>query len=614
MAGKSAALLYFILFLSSGLTAQSYTKDQFSKRVDETASAIKKAEKTYKSIEKEVKRHFPEGKRKSPLYLVIRDDFMEYRGIMKRLNEYNISIDRNSDKFSKLFGGVFKGKDVISTEDEEFSQVLKLAKELEEALSESLNDLARAAPLGNVHRPILDKIVDIERFRDDLNGQINAVSRDIERSSRENGRMLRLFKKSGEGVTDFGIFRNADSVRTKLLDEQSHLESLADSLKHQLNQTQHLLSGTAKRGEEMRVWETFSDISDNRNRLTQKIEKSIFRIEDVREELENLLKLMSEFGDILSEMDKDIALLQKNYQTAMKSLKQDSLRYSSLVKKMARGYTQEKTPYRELRTTFSEAESQAESAEETLMSMAKLRIDLIDHVSGMEGLKTDPGKYDRFKTIDRNFKDANKTGKKIIEKFDDAIEIFRGTIIEHFINTPEYWQLVYKVEFDKSLGGKETIEENFGYLFDPNELPAEDYHGRLISKYQLRLVKQKNRRQQKWNHHLLFSGEHDFPLEGFLLLSSDGTILVKADRDSITVEEETSKDGVVQFEWEVPVSQMERGQLLKEKDLTFRIHLLTATHRVNLTMYKKKIFRDYLIPDKRKQMWERIFQDKIEGG
>jgi hypothetical protein len=99
---------------------------------------------------------------------------------------------------------------------------------------------------------------------------------------------------------------------------------------------------------------------------------------------------------------------------------------------MARGYTQEKTPYRELRTTFSEAESQAESAEETLMSMAKLRIDLIDHVSGMEGLKTDPGKYDRFKTIDRNFKDANKTGKKIIEKFDDAIEIFRGTIIEHF--------------------------------------------------------------------------------------------------------------------------------------------------------------------------------------
>ena len=139
-----------------------------------------------------------------------------------------IGIVTNS---AKLFGGVFKGKDVISTEDEEFSQVLKLAKELEEALSESLNDLARAAPLGNVHRPILDKIVDIERFRDDLNGQINAVSRDIERSSRENGRMLRLFKKSGEGVTDFGIFRNADSVRTKLLDEQSHLESLADSLK-----------------------------------------------------------------------------------------------------------------------------------------------------------------------------------------------------------------------------------------------------------------------------------------------------------------------------------------------------------------------------------------------
>lgn len=99
-----------------------------------------------------------------------------------------------------------------------------------------------------------------------------------------------------------------------------------------------------------------------------------------------------------------------------------------------------------------------------------------------------------------------------------------------------------------------------------------------------------------------------------MLLSSDGTILVKADRDSIAVEEETSKDGVVQFEWEVPVSQMERGQLLKEKDLTFRIHLLTATHRVNLTMYKKKILRDYLIPDKRKQMWERIFQDKIEGG
>ena len=305
-----------------------------------------------------------------------------------------------------------------------------------------------------------------------------------------------------------------------------------------------------------------------------------------------------------------MVLLEKSYQNAMQSLKKDSLRYSSLMEKVPRGYTQEKPPYRELRATFGEAEATVRTAEITLKSMIKWRIDFIDHVSEMEGLKTDPGKYDRFKALNINFQDDYKTGKKTLKELDDAINAFREVIIEHFINTPEYWELLYKVEYDKSFGGNETVAENYGYLFDPNELPPKAYQGLMISSFQLKLVKTRERGQQSWSHHLIFSGDHDFPLEGFLLRSLDGVILVKADRDSITVEEEISKEDMIQFEWEIPVSLKQLGQMIKESELTLRVHLLTVTHRVNLTMYREKMFKDYLIPDERKQMWERIFRTK----
>lgn len=613
MFGKVAAHLCLILLFISVLNAQSYTNDQFSKRVDETASAINKAEKTYKDIEKEVKRHFPEGSRKSPIYLAIRDDFMVYREIMKRLNEYNVLLDRNSEKYSKLFGGIFGGKDVIAVEDEEFEQVKKLAVELEEMLEEALNDLARAAPLGNVHRTMLDRIVDIEKFRDDLNGQIRELIRDVEKSSRKNERTFRLFKQSETGMTEYGIYRNTDSVRINLIDAQQNFASLKDSIGLLQKQIQHMLSGMAKRGEEMRVWETYESISVERVRLTKGIEQGVSRIEKLREELENFVKLMSEFGDILTEMDKDIGLIHESYQNAVNSLEEDSLRNSSLIGKMARGYSLEKPPYRELIAAYKKAETTVGRAEAAIENMVESRLALINHVSGMKGLKTDPGKYDRFKELDRNFDSANKSGKKRLKELDDALEAFREVILENFLNTTEYWELVYEVESDKSFGGEETVAENFGYLFDLNELPAEAYHGQLISTLQLRLEKTRKRGQQSWSHQLVFSGEHDFPLEGFILRSPDGSILVKADRDSIAVEEEKNKEGIVQFEWEVPVSQSQLDQMIMEQELIFRVHLITTTHRVNLTLYRERIFRDYVVPEERKEMWQKILQDKIDG-
>ncbi len=204
---------------------------------------------------------------------------------MKRLNGYNISINKNSDKYSELFGGGLMGKKVISPEDEEFPQAKQLAGDLEQILAEALSDLARAAPLGNVHRTMLDKIIDIERFRDDLNGQIKIVNRDVERSSGENEQMFRLFKERVTGMTDYGIFRNADSVRTNLLDAQQNLASRKDSLRFLLDQTQQLLTGIAKRGEELRVWENFELISNERIRLTKRFDQGTSRVEELQEEL-----------------------------------------------------------------------------------------------------------------------------------------------------------------------------------------------------------------------------------------------------------------------------------------------------------------------------------------
>jgi len=611
LAGKISALLSFILLLSSGLTAQSYTKGQFSKRVDETASAVRKAEIKYRSIEKEVKRYFPAGTLKSPLYLVIRDDYMEYRKLLKEMNGSKVFMEKRNRKYNKLFGPLQRQNlDFLREEDEEYVQAKELAEELEETLTTTLDNLARSAPLGKVLRTILERVSGINDFIDELENQIRSSRRDLERSSRETAQVYRLFNKVGAKMSEYGVYRNADSVRTILQKIEKEHAATHDTLQILINQTQHLLTGTAKRGEELRVWDTFGEISGEKSRLSHKIEKSAFRIEDIRKDLENSLKLISEFGDILSEMDKDMVLLEKSYQNAMQSLKKDSLRYSSLMEKVPRGYTLEKPPYRELRATFSEAEATIRTAEITLKSMIKLRIDFIDHVSEMEGLKTDPGKYDRFKALNINFQDDYKTGKKTLKELDDAINAFREVIIEHFINTPEYWELLYKVEYDKSFGGNETVAENYGYLFDPNELPPKAHQGLMISSFQLKLVKTRERGQQSWSHHLVFSGDHDFPLEGFLLRSPDGVILVKADRDSIAVEEEISKEDMIRFEWEIPVSLKQLGKMIKESELTLRVHLLTVTHRVNLTMYREKMFRDYLIPDERKQMWERIFRTK----
>lgn len=611
MAGKLAALSFFTLIFTSGLTAQVYTKDQFSHRVDETTTAIRKAEKIYKNVEKEVQRHFPEGTRRSPLYLAIRDDFMEYREIMKRLNDNNISFNRSSEEYSKLFGGVFGGKDEISTEDDEFDKVNRLAGELEEVLTVALNDLSRAAPLSNVLRTMLDRISDIKKFRDNLNGHINTLTRNVERSSRENEGLFRLFTQTGKGMMEYGVYHNADSVRTVLSSVQQEFSSRRDSLRLLLEQTNRLLSGIAKRGEELRVWETVEHIIYEQEQLVKSADLKAIRIDNLRNELDDLLKLMSEFSDILSDMGEDIALLRNNYQKAVKSLEEDSLRYSSLMGKMVKGYTVDKLPYRELKKAYHEADDMVENAEVALRNMAQSRQDLIDHVSGMKGLKNDSDKFSRLKDLNGKFNTAYKSGEKTLKQLEDGIERLREVIIKFFVNTTEYWELLYKVESEKSFGGEEIVVENYGYLYDPNALPEEDYHGRFISTFQLKLEKNRERGKQLWNYYLVFSGEHDFPLEGFILQSSDGITLIEVSKESVFEKEEKNKNDRVKFKWRIPLQQTQLDQIIKPGTLTLRIHLLTVTHRVNLTLFRKKVYRDYLIPKRRKQMWSTLLNNTV---
>ena len=99
-----------------------------------------------------------------------------------------------------------------------------------------------------------------------------------------------------------------------------------------------------------------------------------------------------------------------------------------------------------------------------MIDLRTAREDLISHVATMDGVKKNAAKYDRFKQLQKDFAEANKTGVKRLKELDDAIEAYRQVILDNFLNTPKYWALLYEVGFKSSRKG-DVLAENYGFFW-----------------------------------------------------------------------------------------------------------------------------------------------------
>ena len=120
-------------------------------------------------------------------------------------------------------------------------------------------------------------------------------------------------------------------------------------------------------------------------------------------------------------------------------------------------------------------------------------------------------KYDIFKNFVTDFKTVNKLSSEELVKFQELNINFKNNVKENFKNTVEFCSIIYKTNDSNET----NFSENFGYLIDLNRFPIPQYHGQLISDYQIKLIRNKKK------YLINFLTSSDFTIKGFQILSSN---------------------------------------------------------------------------------------------
>ena len=462
---------------------------------------------------------------------------------------------------------------------------------------------AQREKLEQVNRNMEDFRKEVTDARDDLDKRLRFFTREVEKNYKAAKKMEAQFIEVSAGIETYPIFSEGDLVREQLMSQQDEYNSYKDSLKATLAHIDRFLAGKTEPEEGQNARKTLDDIKNKQTKLETQLEAKPEVLEQQREKLDDLIKLIAEFKDVLEDMETGIASLDVSIREEEAGLMEDSLRYIALMVRIPAGFPDVNSPYLELTSSFSDIAIKLDASRKALIDLRTAREDLISHVATMDGVKNNAEKYDRFKQLQKDFSEANKTGEKRLKELDDTIEAHRQVILDNFLNTPEYWALLYEVEFKSSRKG-DVLAENYGFLLDMNRFTAEKYHGHLVSDFQLKLVK-KGKLNPEFE--FAFSGEYNFPIEGFKIVSSDGTVLMECIRDSIPSKSEDVKDeGLVSFEWNVSVPVPTLARIVDDPNHSFRIQFVTIGNRVNLTGYTTKMYREYRIPQVRLDNWIEI--------
>lgn len=586
----------------------SLARTRFEKRMSGIASSARNAEREYRRVEKTLKKLFPETARRSPLFLSVEKDFWKYRQSVKKLNERLLDLTRDHKDYTRLFSrGLLTSVDVITERDDNWEAARDLALILEKNLEATRTELDTLEHAAETFSSFEDNMKEVARVRRDLASTVRSLDRDVSRRSREWEKTLREFGGVDTTMRHFPVYARADTIRRQLEETGGALEARMDSLTFLVDRVDYLLTGVAVSGDENRVWDLYRSVKERWALFSGEVEETLKRGETWGRELENSLKLLKEVQKMVTAMDDALVRLSKRRGDVGEILSTDSLRTASILNRVPGGTSMEQPPYTDLRKAYEEAAAVVRSVELLLVDGVALRQRIIDAAAHM--IHPDNLELDELREAKKTFDETWELGMEQADRFGAVHENFNGVILEHFVNTREYWAIRYGIEKGKNDRGETVLEENSGYLYDPHAYPRKPYHGQLISDLQLRLRKEGVEKPGGGRTAFVFEGSSPMGVEKIMIMEGD-SVLYTASRDQADVWKETRTNGTVELQWVIPVDGSVVKNLTRKEGLILRVHHLTLTHRVNLTLFRKELYRDYAIPAERVRQWEKLLKEE----
>ncbi len=191
-----------------------------------------------------------------------------------------------------MFGGVFKRKDKIITEDDEFAETKRFADVLEAILTSVQEDFAKVPSLDKFLQEILERIEKVAELQKELGKEVPSFSREVERNRKSAQTVSSEFKEVSTWLIKYPFSKEGNKIREKLLSMQSEYSSNQTTLENIHKQISHFLSGAASPGEEVTVWESSDAINDERMTLISSLEASPAILEAQQEKLEKVSGLV----------------------------------------------------------------------------------------------------------------------------------------------------------------------------------------------------------------------------------------------------------------------------------------------------------------------------------
>ena len=524
-----------------------------------------------------------------PVYdkgIILRDDLYNFQ---QNINQLQIELEENENNIKKLFSGV---SNVKINEPWKYFQELKkkqffLINKIQANIQNIPNKKLILIEFGNemnfFRKDVLTSQSELEKF-------IRSTFRIIDQSISDVRSSNKNFESIAKKFENFPIVLIGKNINDSLKLKINSLILTKDSIQNNLNKYEKFLSGKYFPENEITHFQLFERIKLEVKDLNLFSEKELSEIEFEIERLMDVVKLIQEFKIYILDMNEKIISLEKKINLKKEIIFLDSLRYKSLINKIPKDFSLQVFPYLELSNSYIVLDKKLLKILIKSDSLQFTKESFINHVATMNGIRNDKFKYDQFKMIKSNFINIDKSSKNELENLDELIFNFKNNILENFINTSEYWSIVYKTNDENET----NFSENFGYLIDLNRFPVPKYHGELISDYQIKLIK--NDKTYKIN----FLTSLDLPVNGFIILNSKKQIIIEK---IFEYWEEIELNEIEYLSSSVLVSNSSLNSLIKSDNHILKIQFTSINNTVNLTRYETKIYKKYKIPEKRLDVW-----------
>lgn len=586
---------------------QLLSKEQFEKQVSSVSASARTAERQYRQIEKDLKGLFPEGARRSPFFRSVEEDFWSYRHSVKNVNDALLNLTQAQKDYAKLFSkGLLRSVDVITEDDENWQAARDLALVLDDNLASARTELDRTENFYATFSTFEKDIEVVMDLRENLENYARATIKEVSKRSTAWEKMIGQFGMVDTTMRRFSLYAKGDSVRNLLEENVAALDARSDSLAFLVDRLNYLLAGVAVSGHEQRAWDLYRNVETRRDVIIREVDTYLERGEIWGKQLENSLDLLETVSKMVSAMDDALAQLLKRQEELQHELETDSLRMTSLTNRARDDVSSGHSPYRELREKYEEVASFVTGVRLLADDALATRQRILEAAAGM--ISPDVLELSELNQAKKTFDQTWDLALDQADRFWGIHEEFNGVILDNFLNTPEYWEIKYAVE-KREVRGQIVYEENFGYLYNPNAYPRKPYHGQLISGLQLRLRKEAAGDKEEALYSLVFGGSGPMAVEGIIFMDGSSAVY-EVSRDKAEVRNETRTGGSVQFEWRIPVDRPVLIALTQAEKPVMRVHHLTLTHRINLTLFKKGLYRDYGIPKERLNRWKGLLEGK----